>query len=679
MKNKMLLGLTSLFMPCISNAESMISREDLFRKPSCMAIKISPDARQLAYVGASEDGTMNIYLSNNDLSLEGANQATQFTEPEIKNFYWSPDSKKILIQKDKDGTRQFRLYLLDVNTLEVRDLTSAYKNVNAKVFQISSIKNTAVIGINARNPALHDLYLLDMTTGDLSLIYKNDEFIGFLFDDHLQIALKLRMNPDCSTVLLDKNDVPVLNINAEDAFHSGYLKYVTKDDALYLLDNRGTDTTQFKKIFINSKKPEILFGHDPLSDIQDVIFDGDTPIAYANYYTYKEWHPLNEKSKMEFDHLISKLGANFGIASQSANNKFWIIDNDIPEKGHEFWLYNRDSKELKLLYSYPNLNNLSKMYPLVIPTKDGLQLVCYLTLPKEMDCGGRPNKPLPLVVFPHGGPFKIRDTYKYSPKDQWLANRGYAVLSVNFRASSGFGKSFVNAGNSQWGKKSHQDILDAVQWCINEKIAEEGKIGVFGGSYGGYVALSSLTFTPDAFACAVAICGPSDLKTVLEKCLFYWEFPSSPFSESIIFFTKNAFIKSIGGDPEKESDLPAIASSSPINYINNIKKPLLLIHGANDPIVKASESDQIFEKLQEHQLPALYISFADEGHGVTKFVNSMCYLAYSEWLFAKYLGGNYQPIDAKQLQLSSCNIQSCNLDPDEVKIPMSKLAPAVSN
>lgn len=271
-----------------------------------------------------------------------------------------------------------------------------------------------------------------------------------------------------------------------------------------------------------------------------------------------------------------------------------------------------------------------------------------------------------MVVIPHGGPFKARDLLSYSPFHQWLANRGYAVLSVNFRLSSGFGKDFVNAGNGEWGKKAHHDIVDAVNWCIDAKIADPEKIAVFGISYGGYEALASLTFTPDFFACAVAICGPSNLKTVLDHVPFYWELTASPLSDKILSFSKNAFITSMGGDPDKKSGAAYLQQCSPLNYVDRIKKPLLLVHGKNDPIVAASESDQIFEKMRSKKLPVLYLSFPDEGHAIAKVSNQMCYLAYSEWLLAQILGGDYEPISEKQLNASSAIIQSYGMRPEEV-------------
>lgn len=670
MTNKILFGLASFVLTCTLAADDLISREQLFKKPSCMAIKISPNAQRLAYVGADGEGTMNLYVTSG-LSLEKAQQVTDFKEPEIKGFYWLPNNRNILLLKDTHGRGKFRLYSVDLESGKMKDLTVAYPNIDAKVFYVSSTEAKAIIGINHRNPKFHDLYLLDLANDSLSMVYQNDQFINFVFDSHLNIVAKVKMNEDSSMSLLDKENHLLFNISAEDAFHTECLRFDDQENALYLVDNRGCNTTQLKKIGLHQNHEEVL-AQDSRSDIYDVYFENNRPIVYSTYFTQQEWHPLNEAIKSDIQELCSQIGVNFEILDQAQDNQTWIIRNHIPDQGVEYWLYQRLTKQLSLLYSYPKITHLAKMYPLVIPSRDGFPLVSYLTLPRNMDQGGQPKKPLPLVVVPHGGPFKARDIFKYSPYHQWLANRGYAVLSVNFRLSSGFGKEFVNAGNGQWGKKAHEDVLDAVKWCVDAKIADKDKLAVLGGSYGGYEALASLTFSPDVFTCAVAICGPSSLKTVLDGVPFYWEFSKSPLSDHMQYFTKNAFIKSMGGHPDKKEGIAYLQSCSPLHHVDSIQKPLLLVHGVNDHIVKVAESDQIFEKMQEKKLPAIYISFPDEGHGIMKFKNMMCYLAYSEWLLAQFLGGAYEPISLTDIQASSAEIRSSGMPLEEVMGPVKE-------
>lgn len=661
--SKYFIFLGHLTIPLFLLAGKIIPREELFKNSPCLAVKISPDGNRLAYIGADKEGTMNLYVTPH-LNLKEPEQLTHFTEPEIKGFYWLSNNKNILLLKDTKGTGQFRLYSVDLETKKIKDLTSPYPNINAKIFVVSSKEPKAIIGINNRNPKFQDLHLLDMEKETLTSFFQNDQYINFVFDSDLNLVIKIKMNEDSSHSLIDREDNILFTITAEDAFHTECLKYDEQENVLYLLDNRKNNTTQLKKIYINENQKELVLAKNNLSDISSVYFENNQPVAYSVYYTQQEWQPLNKTITPDLNLLNFKLGPNFQIIDQTKDSQKWILKNSIPEKGIEFWLYNRLTKSLSLIHSFPGINDLAKMYPLIIPSSDGLKLISYLTLPKDMDEGGKPKKPLPLVVVPHGGPFKARDYYEYNKYHQWFANRGYAVLSVNFRLSFGFGKDFVNAGNGQWGKKAHQDVLDAVNWCVKEKIAEKEKVAIFGGSYGGYEALAGLTFSPEAFVCAVSICGPSNLKTVLDKVPFYWEFPVSQLSDKMLYFTKNAFIKSMGGNPDKEDEIPYLQGCSPLNHVEKIKRPLLLVHGANDPIVAASESNQIFEKMKEKKLPVIYLSFPDEGHGITKFKNIMCYLAHSEWILSKYLGGAYEPISKEKINDSSAIIKS-----HELKIP----------
>jgi dipeptidyl aminopeptidase/acylaminoacyl peptidase len=296
------------------------------------------------------------------------------------------------------------------------------------------------------------------------------------------------------------------------------------------------------------------------------------------------------------------------------------------------------------------------MYSMVVSARDGQKLICYYTLPREVDKGGYVEKPIPLVVVPHGGPFKVRDKFQFNRHHQWLASCGYAVLSVNFRLSSGFGKGFVNAGNGEWGGKAHLDVIDAVEACIAKGITERGRLAMFGGSYGGYETLASLTFTPEYFTCCVAICGPSNLKTVLDNVPKFWEFTSKPLSDRTMFFTKQAFITSIGGNPDDPKGVQYLQKCSPLNYLEGIQAPLLLVHGKNDHVVAEKESEQIYKSMRANQKKVTYILFPDEGHRFAKFANEMMYLDHAERFLSQHLGGSYRPVSPSILADSSAQV-----------------------
>ena len=290
------------------------------------------------------------------------------------------------------------------------------------------------------------------------------------------------------------------------------------------------------------------------------------------------------------------------------------------------------------------------MYEMVIPARDGEKLVCYYTIPKEHDRGGKVETPIPLVVVPHGGPFKVRDKYEFNLYHQWLASCGYAVLSVNFRLSSGFGKNFVNAGNGQWGGKAHLDVIDGVEACIAKGLTEKGKLAVFGGSYGGFESLASLTFSPGYYTCCVSICGPSHLKTVLRSVPEFWEFTSKPLSDHKMFFTKRAFITSMGGDPEDEEGSNYLEKCSPLNHLDSIQTPLLLIHGKNDHVVTERESEQIYESMKAREQDVIYVLFPSEGHRFGNEANKLMCFDQAERFLSKYLKGKYTPVDEELLE-----------------------------
>lgn len=414
-----------------------------------------------------------------------------------------------------------------------------------------------------------------------------------------------------------------------------------------MLDTRTTDTTTLMQVDLKTRK-ETPLAHDDTSDIQEVIFEEGRPIAYSLCHTYTSWHTLKPEIEEDLKCLVDQVGSEFSVMSQQEDH--WMVRSSHPTSGVELYQYNRKEKKAERLSHTPEVKGLLDMRPLVIQSRDGLDLVSYLTLPKKEE------GPFPLVLIPHGGPFQVRDAYAYNPYHQWLGSRGYAVLSVNYRSSSGFGKSFVCAGNGEWGGKAQDDLIDAAEWCIKEGIADRNKIAIYGGTYGGYAGLAALTFTPKYFAGAVAAFGLSNLKTVLDKVPLYWESPAYRGSDATVFFTKGAFVANMGGDPDDEQGAVFLHSRSPLNFVEKIERPLLLIHGSNDPIVAQSESDQIYHVMKERKTPPTYLVFPDEGHGLSKLPNKMAELYFSEKFLAEVLSGEIEPLSFKEINQSSVSI-----------------------
>ena len=634
-----------------------ISKEELFRTPDLISAKISPDGNTIAYIGADASGFSNVFIRQRVDKFSTSSQISFFANAEIIQFFWSGDSDKVLLLKDEKGTGRLHLHGIDINTKEHKIYTAQFSKVNTKVVQISSRNTRAVIGLNHRNPQFFDLYELDLNSGALRLVYENDRYAKFLFSDTLDLILKMQIHNDGSWTVLTADDQLFLRLDASEAFHTEFLSYNEKNRAVYLLDNRFSDTTQLMMKSLSTQSEKVL-GHQQNSDIDDVLFLDGEPKAYASYYTEKDWHVLDSSISQDIAFLQQHVGRNFEVINKNRNGDVWIVFISIPDQGMRFWIYERKSQNLILLYpsQLKAQRGFAKMYPLIIKTRDGQKLVCYYTLPVEHDRGGYVDVPLPLVVDPHGGPFLWRDKFEFNAYHQWLASCGYAVLSVNFRLSSGFGKAFLNAGNGEWGGKAHADVIDAVEACISRGLADRKKIGIFGGSYGGYEALASLTFTPEYFACSVAICGPSNLKTVLDNVPQFWEFTTRPLSDKTAFFTKQAFITSMGGSPDDPAGIAYLEKCSPLNYLEGIRAPLLLVHGQNDHIVAERESKQIFDSMKKHHKEVTYMLFPDEGHRFARFSNKMMYLDHAERFLSRHLGGKYHPIDQKIVSDSSAQI-----------------------
>ncbi len=650
------LGVTMCSIAACASAFTL-SKENLFCTSSFISAKVSPDGKAIAYIGADETGIPNVFII--DKASGERKQISFFKSPDIIQFFWSSNSDKILLLKDEDGKGRMDLYGIDIDSKEYVVYTEKFSNANAKIIKVSSQKNSAVIGLNDRNLHFHDLYLLDLDSGALSLLFKNDAYAKFLVSDQLTPVLKMKINEDGSWTVFTNNDAIFMHLSSEDAFQTEFLSYDEKKNAVYLLDNRFSNTNQLVEKSLSKPTEEIVLGAPAESDVDEVLFIGGEPKAYASYYTQKKWYAIDPGVEKDLAILEKNVGRNFEILSQSKQGDVWTVSNSIPDEGGYFWLYERKGQKLSLLHS-PNASKdlFSKMYPLVVEARDGKKLVCYLTLPKEFDKGGYVDAPIPLVVMPHGGPFKVRDKYEFNPYHQWMAGCGYAVLNVNFRLSSGFGKGFVNAGNGEWGGKAHLDVIDAVDYCIAKGITSRGQLAIFGGSYGGYESLAALTFTPDYFTCCVAICGPSNLKTVLDNVPQFWEFTSKPLSDKMMFFTKKAFITSMGGDPDKEEGKSYLEKCSPLNFLEGIKAPLLLVHGKNDHIVAEKESQQIYESMKKNCKDVTYVLFPDEGHRFAKFPNKMVYLDRSEFFLSQHLGGKYQPIAKETADASTAIISN---------------------
>lgn len=625
--------------PAAAGQPRLIERTAFFGNPERIGVQLSYDGKWLSWI-APRDGVLNVWVAPVADPTKARPLTNERNRP-IRSASWAPDSSMILFTNDKGGDENFLLYGVNVQTGEERAFTP-FQKTRATVVKVSrSVPDRILIGVNNRDPRLHDVHELNMKTGALRLVLQNEGFAGFQADENLQLRIAVKPRPDGGIdyhrVTNGKVEPTAFeSITLEDSSTTSPAGFTRDGKILYWTDSRGRDTAAlFAQDLATGRKT--LLAESRRADIGGALRNPKTgrAEAYSEYYLTNEWRPLDPAIRADFNYLRKQLKGEWGIVSRPNADDVWIVVNDPITAPPAFYRYDRASKRLtKLFTTYPQLEGapLSPMTPVEIKSRDGLTLPSYLTLPlgSDPDGDGRPNRPVPLVLNVHGGPW-TRDTYGYNPEHQWLANRGYAVLSVNYRGSTGFGKSFISAGNRQWGAAMQQDLVDAVDWAAREGITTREKTAIYGGSYGGYAVLAGLTFTPERFACGVDIVGVSNLNTFMETIPPYWE-PLRPQLYQRV------------GDPRTEEGKAFLASRSPVNFADRIVRPLLIAQGANDPRVNKAESEQIVAAMQAKKIPVTYVVFPDEGHGFARPQNRLAFYAISESFLSRCLGGRAEPI-----------------------------------
>jgi dipeptidyl aminopeptidase/acylaminoacyl peptidase len=616
----------------------LIPRETFFGNPERTQGRISPDGKWLSWI-APKDGVMNIWVAPASDPKAARAITDEKTRP-IPQHYWSPDSSMILFVKDQGGDENFKLYGTDVATGQTRTLTP-FDKTRVVLFDISRhVKDRILIGLNNRDPKWHDVYSLDLKSGKLTLVFKNDGFGDFTADDTLTLRMASRPRDDGGTDFFridnDKAaDTPFASVGLEDSQTTDAIGFSDDGRTLYWMDSRGRDTAALTAQDWKTGKTTVL-GIDPRADIGEVMTDPKTGKvdAYAVDYLTQTWKGLTPQTAADLDWLAARLKATPQVVSRTNDDATWIVSVDPVVSPQTYYRFDRAAKSLtEMFVTRPKLEGatLAAVHPVEIRSRDGLIQVSYLTLPpgSDPDGDGVPDKPIPMVLFPHGGPWG-RDSYGYSPHAQWLANRGYAVLQPNFRASTGFGKKFTSAGDLEWGRKMQDDLDDAVDWAVKKGVTTPRQVAIFGGSYGGYAVLAGMTFTPDRYACGVDMFGISNMETILATIPPYWE------------AIKTQFYKRMG-DPTTEEGRALLKARSPLYKAGDIKAPLLIGQGSNDPRVKPAESEQIVAAMKAKNIPVTYLLFPDEGHGFRRPVNTIAFNAAAENFLQPCLGGRAEP------------------------------------
>ena len=617
----------------------LIPRQVLFSNPKKAYARVSPDGTHIAFLAPLNE-VLNIWIApvNN---LDAVKAVTEDKHRGIRSFSWAHTSQHILYSTDKDGDENFHVYVVNINNSEVKDLTPM-ENIAARVQGISDkFPDEVLIAINNRDPCLHDLYRVNIVSGQIDLLQENPGFAGFINDDDFSVRFAVGYSEEADQLIVapdgEKGWKPYLTISSLDALATRIAGFNHTGDKLYLIDSRNRNTAALKVIDLNTGD-ENLIAENEHADIGEILLHPKTKEIDAVSFTYTEqqWQFIHDEIAEDFSYLAGISGGEIRITSRSSDDKLWTVAYTKDDGPIQIYLYDRRERKAQFLFCSDDRlasQPLAKMHSVIIESRDKLKMVSYLTLPVQSDSNydGKPDTALPMVLLVHGGPWG-RDSWGYNAMHQLLANRGYAVLSVNFRGSTGFGKHFINAADGEWGAKMHDDLLDAVDWAVNNKIADKDKIAIMGGSYGGYAALIGLTKTPDVFACAVDFVGPSNLVTLLENPPPYWMPVMSVMKQRV-------------GDWTCDEGRKFLESRSPLFMADKIRRPLLIGHGKHDPRVKQSESEQMVEAMNARNIPVTYVLFSEEGHGFVRPENRIAFNAIAEQFLARCLGGHCEPIN----------------------------------
>jgi dipeptidyl aminopeptidase/acylaminoacyl peptidase len=622
------------------SAVPLIPRATLFGNPVRSQGKISPDGKQFAFI-APRDGVMNLWVAP-IAKPDAARPLTAEKLRPIRQYFWSPDSKQLLFVNDKGGDENFLLYGVNTATGATRSLTP-FTKTRVEVVQVSNlVPDRILVGINNRDAKWHDVYSLDLISGKLTPVLMNKgDYAGFLADQNLVLraASKSRADGGSDYYRIVGNTVeatPFEQVGLDDSLSTYPAGYTADGKTLYWVDSREMKTAALIAQDVVSGTRRTI-GSDPRADIGEVLADPRTGeiLAYDVDYLRSEWKPLNAAVGRDLTFLQGKLKGDINVTSTTTDNMKWTVAVDPVTAPSSVWLFDRKTRALTKLYTpRPALEGmpLAAMHPVEIKSRDGLTLPSYLTLPPGADANhdGKADRPVPMVLYVHGGPW-ARDGYGYNTAHQLLANRGYAVLSVNYRGSTGFGKDFVTASNLQWGRKMHDDLLDATDWAVAQGVTTPDKVAIMGGSYGGYATLAGVTMTPDKFACGVDIVGPSNLETLLKTIPPYWE------AGKVQFYKRM-------GDPTTAEGRALLKERSPLFLADKIKVPLLIGQGANDPRVNVAESEQIVNAMKARNIPVTYVVFPDEGHGFARPANNLAFFGITEQFLGKCLGGRAEAL-----------------------------------
>lgn len=610
---------------------SLIPREVLFGNPERINPQISPDGKYLSYIAPDDHNVLQVWLRTP--GQQDDQMLTADKKRGIHMYFWAYDGEQLIYLQDADGDENWHLYAVNIMTHIVRDITP-FQGIQAQMVALEpQFPHEALVGMNLNDRRKHDVYRINLRNGAIEFDTENPgNVIAWTTDAQFKVRAALATALDGSWDLMVRETAAAEWRVARhwSADEEGYAVTFSSDGAtLYIVGSHDANTTRLIALDIASGA-EAVIAEDPQYDISRLLIEPRTRViqAVSFYRDRLEWQVLDQRLAGDFTMIDQVRDGQFEIGSRDLDDHTWLVAYTTDDGPIYYYTYDRSTRTSQLLFSHqPKLEDLplAPMKPIAYQTRDGLTIHGYLTIPVSA-----PAHPLPTTLLVHGGPWG-RDVWGYNSIVQWLADRGFAVLQVNFRGSAGYGKAFLNAGNREWAGKMHDDLIDGVKWLIEIGVADPKKIAILGGSYGGYAALVGLTFTPDLFAAGVSIVGPSNLLTLLRSIPPYWEPLKKMFAHRV-------------GDVEAEEEF--LKSRSPLFFVDRIRAPLLIAQGANDPRVKQAESEQIVEAMRQVGKPVDYILYTDEGHGFVRPENNLHCFACIEAFFARHLGSRCEPLGA---------------------------------
>jgi dipeptidyl aminopeptidase/acylaminoacyl peptidase len=610
----------------------VIPREVLFGNPEKSCPAISPDGSRIAWL-APVDGVLNVWVGQ--VGTNDGKPVTDDTDRGVREYRWAHDNRHLLYVQDQGGDENWHLHAVDLARGGTRDLTPFDGVQTQLVATDKRFPNQVLVGLNKDNPELHDVYRVDLATGQLNLEVANPGFLSWVADAELRVRCGVAPTPDggLAVMVRDAEDAEwrqVLLVGPEDALSTSPVAFSQDGRRLLLITSQDANTARLLRLDLTGGGRKILF-EDPSYDVQDVILHPDTrePELLTVLRERAELEAVDPARVDELARIQAVHPGDPALLGRDHADRTWLLAFTTDDGPVSYYAWDRAAVEATFLFMHqPRLERyqLAKMEPFAFPARDGLQLHGYLSFPP-----GAARSGLPAVLKVHGGPW-WRDAWGFDPEAQWLANRGYLCVQVDYRGSSGYGKAFLNAGDKQWGAAMHDDLVDAIRFVIEQGWVDPARVAIYGGSYGGYAALLGATFTPDVFRCAVDALGPSNLITLIRSLPPYWK----PMLVGL-FYNRV-------GDPNTEPDF--LWSRSPLSKVEQVKIPVLIAQGANDPRVKQAESEQFVAAMRDKGIPHEYLLFADEGHGFAKPANRLRFWAAAERFLAEHLGGRYEPAPA---------------------------------